>query len=177
MNWSPILSGAIGGILVTLAGYVLTRRGPRVDPLSRQTIVCYGVAVQVLGVVLTLLLAAATIFVIWKQPDDYHVHLLLGAFCVVGGSFLLLEFFGVRIEFDSESVRRFAPWHRPKMASWDQVARVTYSASASWHVLHTSSGKIRVPDWMAGSRELVEYARRRAEANKSIQPTCEDARG
>lgn len=177
MHWSPILSGAIGGILVTLAGYTLARRRPSVDPVSRQTIVSYGVAVQVIGVALTLLLALATTYVLWKQPEDYDVHLLLGGFCVVGGGFLLLEFFGVRIEFNSETVRRFAPWHRPKVASWDQVAKVTYSPSASWHVLHTSSGKIRVPDWMAGSRELVEYARRRVEANKSIQPTCEDARG
>lgn len=177
MNWVPILSGAIGGILVTLAGYALARARPKVDRQSGRTIVSYSAAVRVIGVVLTLFFAFATTYVVWKQPDDHDVQLLLGGMFVVGGGYLLLEFFGVRIEFNSESVRRFAPWHRPRVASWSEVARVTYSPSASWHVLHTSSGKIRVPDWMAGSREFVEYARRRVEANRSIQPTREDARG
>jgi hypothetical protein len=177
MDWSPILSGAIGGILVTLAGYALARARLKVDLLSGRAVVSYSVTVRVFGIVLTLLLAAATAYVIWKQPDDYDVQLFLGGFLVVGGGYLLLEFFGVRIDFNSESVRRFAPWHRPRVASWSEVARVTYSASLSWHVLHTSSGKIRVPDWMAGSRELVEYARRRVAANKSMQPTRDDVSG
>ena len=169
-NWSPILSGALAGLIVTLVGYALMRSRPKVDAQSGRSVASYSSFVRTFGIALTLMLALGTAYTVWTQPDDRDVHWFLGAFTVLGGGCLLLEFFGVRIEFDSESIQRFAPWHRPRIAAWSEVERVTYSSWASWHVLHTASGKIRVPDWISGAGELVAYARRRAEANNSNRP-------
>lgn len=167
MSWSPLISGAIGGILVSLVGYALARSRPKLDNRSGRAVVAYSSLVRMLGVLLALLLLLATAYVVWTQPKDYGVQLLLGAFAVFGGGFILLEFFGVRIEFDSTSVHRFAPWHRHRVIGWSEVVRVTYSPWASWHVLHGPRGKIRVPDWMSGANQVVQHARRHAEANKS----------
>ena len=60
MEWRPVLSGLVGAILTTLIGRALSRRKPRVDPVSRRIIVSYGVAVQAIGVVGTLFFAFLT---------------------------------------------------------------------------------------------------------------------
>jgi hypothetical protein len=177
MNWSPLFTGAIGGILVSLAGYALACSRPKLDERSGRAVVTYSAMVRMLGVLLALLLLLATAYVAWTQPQDYDVQVLLGGFTVFGGGYILLEFFGVRIEFDSKSVHRFAPWHRPRVIGWSEVVRVSYAPWASWHVLHSSGARIRVPDWMSGAKQVVQYARQRAEANKSMQPTREDVRG
>jgi len=159
---SPIISGLIGGLVVTIVPLVL--RYMQNQALQKSTMIdgihwlSYGPVFKVIGIASTLMVVVLTAGItIQGDPDLSWVGIL-----AISTPFfllflaLLLEGFFVRIGFDQNYLYTKSWVRLPRQISWTNVLSAEYSPSMSWWRITTKQGMVYASTLITGIGDLCQ---------------------
>ena len=149
----------IGVSLVTWLLARAVRPGARVD--GGASVLEYGRAFKILGAcswALIVLLVVAAI----DDPSQRRLAVFGLPIFVMIALYLCLEYFKVRVTFDSTGIRTVSPWRGPRSIPWEAVTRVSFSTWAQWYVIETTEfGSVRLSLHLSGTQALLGELERR----------------
>ncbi len=120
-------------------------------------VVEYGRTIKIFVVVFWLFAAGVAIGAVFASASDRTL-----AICVAGTFFLLiltlhLEFFHVRIRYDSSGLHLKSPWRRSRFIPWSAITEARFSSALQWYVLSTTEfGHIRLHLYLSGLQSLLD---------------------
>jgi hypothetical protein len=114
------------------------------------------------GATAQLALPVVLALVVWLRRDTLApamvtAELALAAFLFLVLWVLRIELAGVRHELRPDGLVRGSPWRRRVTISWNDVARVSWSATGQWLVVEARDGRqARISPLLSGMGELAE---------------------
>jgi hypothetical protein len=88
---------------------------------------------------------------------------------------LFMEFFGVKIAFDENSIYCYSPWVKNRIVVWDEIEEIEFSESMQWWVIKTKNkGKIRLHVFLSGIPTILEEIKNKMAAEQTSGKGRED---
>jgi hypothetical protein len=145
--------------------------GPRkIDLPNIVAVLRYGSVLRTLALILALLPAMITIYVVavfpWKSDRmlAYAGGSLL-ATCLIAG-LLLIEVARSQVCLTEDGIIRYSPWAGRSELLWSEIERIRYSNVNSWFVLLGEGRTIRVSRHFRGVKAFVETVKSKIAAER-----------
>ncbi len=157
------ISIVLVAIIVPLVlGWLLRGSSSGTQKQSGISWLVYGKRMKGFALLFSGLVAALVVLWFIVEPKDKMP--VLGMIAMFGGLTLplFLEFFFVRIGYDSKEIYCHSIWRPNREIDWTEVESATFSESLQWWVISTkNSGKIRVHVYISGLTELLRELQNR----------------
>ena len=148
----------LGGLLY------LARRQATVQVREGRLVLRYGWALQTIEILAALMAGLMMFLAIQARPDQRGIAMVVVLGFVLLAVVLGLEVFGVRVEFDADTIWCFSPWRRNRAIPWAEIERVTFSHVNQWWIVRTRTGalgSIRLSQFLTGVEDFLTAARAR----------------
>ena len=150
-----------GGIAVAAAAAVTTYFARNTRPSARQDgqtmVVEYDRTKKVFVIVFWVFTAFGSLAAVFAPPSERAM-----AIGIVSIFFLLvlslhLEFFYIRIRYDSEGLHLASPWRRHRFVPWSAITEARFSRALQWYVVSTTDcGSIHLHVYLSGLQSLLD---------------------
>lgn len=161
------ISGLIGALAATLIASYFGNRPAEISVQTGRRRLYYAVGLRALTDFIVIVLALLTVATMFRQPDDFVLHIVMTMFTLLAGGLLIIETHFSSIEYDNDGIFVNSPWQRKRTIPWSDVESIHRRTIFSMHTIYTMSGdRVFVQDAMSGSSEFVEHCKWQARRNE-----------
>ena len=156
---TSIISGIIGGVVAIFLGTFIAKRVKSAKVHGQLKFNSFMLILGVCCFAIVLLAVWALFNDADAREDTTELFSIIGLFVGFGFATIYVfgEYFGVRGDFDSNSIEFNTPWTGRKTERWEDLESLRLNAMASWYVLTFKSGKkIRLSTYLSGHGDVVE---------------------
>jgi hypothetical protein len=162
--YRPILSGLLGA-LITVALIAWIRRSKPPQDENGVLVLRYPRALGIFGLTMGGVFGAFAVrnAIYGSGVNSYIVALTVPLVLAIGGLYLAIEAFFVRVVVSDMAVRVSSLWSA-REALWSDIASVSHGGSE--YVLHTrNAGRLKVSTMLVGSSAFLERLREHGHAD------------
>ena len=161
--YRPILSGLFGALItVALIAWIRRSKPPQVE--NGVLVLRYPRALGIFGLTMGGVFGAFAVrnAIYGSGVSSYMVALTVPLVLAIGGFYLAIEAFFVRVVVSDTAVRVSSLWSA-REAPWSDITSVSHGGSE--YVLHTrNAGRIKVSTMLVGSSAFLERLREHGHA-------------
>lgn len=151
---NPVVAGAVAAAIVLPLILRTVRSATR--EVDGELILEYARPMKLLVGIFWACWLGFAVAALFAPPKDRIM-----ALTVVAGFLLLvvplhMEFFKVRIAFDSNGINTRSPWRAARSIPWSVVERAWFSQAMQWYVVQTKElGRIRLHVYLSGVQSFL----------------------
>lgn len=165
MRVAEHIGQAVAGILTTIVIAYLAqigRRPARIDPLTNARVLLYSRTLRFF-VAFNFLIFSACVFgslVSGLPPVKMILATSFMGACAFWFGLMLVETWGIRVEFTDRSITGHSPWHLPRTIEWMDVIEVRYSQFWDGFLIRGGCGEtIHASRFLVGVGEFASAMR------------------
>ena len=138
----------------------------------------YGMVLKGIAVFLAwLVVLFAKLWFEATDPEEREINAWLTIAIFIFDVPLIIEFFFVRIGYDSHNIYCKSGWRSNRVVAWREVKSCTYSPLNKWWVVETENqGLIRAHEFLSGRDQFIEVMDRKGFIPKEDDSSEEDSK-